>query len=101
MIGSSRKVMSTAQFALDTGTGMNLIRRDTLPAVWEDGFDRKAIYTRLNDVNGRPLSLRESTWLAVRFSNYMYHIKFIVANRISVEVIIGTAFLNLHVLDIL
>lgn len=100
-IGTSRDTMRTSQFAFDTGAGLNIIRRSALPEGWEEGIDRKANSMRLNDANGRPLALGESTWLPIRFANSLYRVKFIVADRLAVEVIIGTAFLNRHLLAIL
>lgn len=56
---------------------------------------------RLNDANGRPLALSESVLMTVRFGNTMYRVGFIVADRLVVEVLIGTTSLNHHLITIL
>lgn len=42
----------------------------------------------------------ETVWLTVQVANTLYRVKFIIARRLAVEVIIGTALLNWHVLAI-
>lgn len=54
----------------------------------------------MNDANGRHFELAESVWLTVRFSNHLYCVKFIIGRLLAVEVIIGTEFINQHVLAI-
>lgn len=55
----------------------------------------------MSDPNGGPFDLGESVWLTVQFANMLYRFKFIMDERLSVDVIVGSAFLNLHVLAIL
>lgn len=42
-----------------------------------------------------------SVWLTSRFGNTLYRVKFFIAERLAVGVIVGTAFLHLHLLAIL
>lgn len=51
----------------------------------------------MNDSTGPPLELVKSDWLTVRFTIFLFRVKFLVSDRLSVEVIIGTALLNNHV----
>lgn len=55
----------------------------------------------MRDTNGHPLSLGQSFSLTVRFSNTLYQLKFLVAERVAIDVIIGAAFINHYVLVIL
>lgn len=55
----------------------------------------------MGDVNGRLLSFGQSVSLKVRLTNKLYRVKLIMAERLTVEVIIGTAFLNHKVFAIL
>lgn len=52
---------------------------------------------RLNDAKGRPVILNEIAWLTVRFGNPLYRVNLFVSDRLGVDVIIVTAFLNRHV----
>lgn len=54
----------------------------------------------LKDANGKPLYLAEMGLLTVRFGNTHYVKKFVIAERLEVDVIIGTSFLNEHVIVI-
>lgn len=56
---------------------------------------------RLNEANGRQLALGESVGLTTRFANTLYQNMFIVAERLAVDVIIGSDFMNRHVEEIL
>lgn len=77
-------------FAVDTGDWFNIIRRGAKQPGWDVEVDYDAISPRISDANGNQLSLRESVWLTVRFGNTKFKFKFIVAERIAVDVIIGT-----------
>lgn len=86
--------------AFDTGAGFNIIRKPALPEEWESEVDKRSKPQRLRHVNGRPLSLGQSVRLTVRFAKTLYGVKFIVAERLTVEVIIRTAFFKHYVLAI-
>lgn len=47
------------------------------------------------------MALGETIWLTTRFGNTLYRLQFIFADRLAVEVLIGKAFLNKHVIAIL
>lgn len=68
---------------------------------WEKNIDFTTAAQTLNDANSHPLTLGESVWLTVRSGNTLYRLRFIVVDRITVEVLTGTEFLNEHVIDIL
>lgn len=53
---------------------------------------------RLNDANGRPLALGKSIWLMAKFSNTLYQVRLLVADKLEVDV---TDFINSHVKAIL
>lgn len=93
--------MTAARFAFDTGLDFDIICKSALPEGWEYEVDKKAKPLSSRDANGRPLSLGQSLWLTVRFTNTLYRVKFIVSERLSLEVIMGAAFLNHHVLQTL
>lgn len=79
----------------------NIIRLSTLSQSWEKQGDERADLLRIDDANGRTFELRASVWITVLFSNTRYKVKFLKADRISVELIVETEFFNRHVLAIL
>lgn len=94
-------VMITKRFTFDTGAGFNLIRSSAFPVGWEKKMYVKTPEIRLNDAARSSPALGESVWLTVRFGNTLHGVRFIVADRLAVKVLIGTAILNRHVIDIL
>ena len=81
----------------NTGSGMNIVKRDALFDGWEKLLDRYATMPRLGDANGQPLRLLGEITLRIRFGNTMYRVPFIVADKLAVNVIIGTRFMNQYV----
>lgn len=51
----------------------------------------------LEDASSNPFDLREAVWLPTWFGNTLYRIKFMVGEKLAVDTIVGTAFMNLHV----
>lgn len=100
-IGGSPGTMSSAGYSFETGAGFNMIRHSTLLPDCESHVDLKATATLLIYANSRPIDLAESVWLAVRFTNELYRVTFVVAERLVVELVIGTKLLNGHVLAII
>ena len=88
------------RIALDTGAGFNIIRRAALPYGWEACIDEQAQAPSLCDANGNPLQLGEVVWLHLRLGDATYRVNFIIADRLAVDVLVGTSFLNKHVLAI-
>lgn len=86
------------RYALDTAAGFIIILKSALLPGWESEVVEKVRTSRLSDENCRPLSLGQGVWLTVWFDNTIYRVKFIVAERLVVEVIIiCTASLKHHV----
>lgn len=52
------------------------------------------------DPNGNSLKLREIVLLRIRLGDAVYRVKFIIADHMAVDVLVGTCFLNRHVLSI-
>ena len=81
----------------DTGSGMNIVKRDALFDGWEKLLDKDATMPRLGDANGRPLRLLGEITLRIRFGNTTYRLPFIVADKLAVNIIIGTRIMNRYV----
>lgn len=86
---------------MDTGAGFKLIRMDFLPYGWEQDIDGTSCEHRLNDENGRPRELSEIVWLKIRFGNKLYQVRHIISEKLAVDAIIGTYFMNKHMSEIL
>ena len=52
---------------------------------------------RLGGASGRPLRLCGVVLIRARFRNSLYHLPFVVAESLAVDVITGTSFMNQHV----
>lgn len=81
----------------DTGSGMNIDRRDALTDGWEKLLTKDAVLPTLVDANDRPLQLLGEIVLRMCFGNTTYRVPFIVAKKLVVEVIAGTRFMNRYV----
>lgn len=84
--------MLALRLSFDTGACFDIIPKSALPPGCESGVAEKAKPPRLNDGNARPLSLGRSIRLTLGISNKLYRVKFISAEWLAVEVIIGTTF---------
>lgn len=89
------------RYVFDTGENFNLIRRSAPLVGCGDYVDTTTEPPKPNYANGRPLALGESIWLTVRFGNTLLRVRFIVSERLAVEVQIVTALLIKQVLAIL
>lgn len=78
--------MNAARIALDTGSGLKIIQRSALAPDSESHVYLKASLLRLRDANVRTIDRGESEWLTVQFPNQLYRVKFIVSERLSVNV---------------
>lgn len=79
---------------MDTAAGFNLIRCKKFPFDLEKVFYQKTQAPNLNDANGNPLNFGKVVWLTIRFRNTFYKSKFIIAERLAVDAIVGTYFMN-------
>ena len=93
----------SVSFLVDTGAGVSLINGK----VW-DKFKQGDIkveatkYHNIVGVDGHPINVRGSATVSVNISNRTYHQKFIIADNITAEGILGMDFMeaNKCVLDI-
>ena len=76
---------------------MNIVRQDALTDGWQTRVTRDTVLSTLGDANGRPLRLLGEIVLRIRFENTAYRVPFIVADKLAVEVIVGTCFMNRYV----
>ena len=81
----------------DTGSGMNIVRQDALTDGWQTWLTKDAVLPTLGDTNGRPLSVLGEIVLRIRFENTTYRVPFIFADKLAVEVIVWTRFMNRYV----
>ena len=93
--------MQPFHMAFDTGSGYNVIRLRDLPIGWERYIVPIARMPALGDENGNRLPLLGKVVLRVRFGSAMYRIAFLVAERLTVSMIIGASFMNRHVRGIM
>lgn len=99
-VGIRLERLNALHFALDTGAGFNNIVRGALPPLWDAEVYFDSIAPRLSDANANHLLLWELLWLTVRFGNMKFKVRSIVADRLAVDLIIGTSFLNHYVVAI-
>ena len=100
-VGPSPSAMRPFHMAFDTGSGYNVVRLRDLPQGWENYRIPDASVPALGDANGKRLRLLGQVVLRVRFGSAMYRVSFLVAERLAVSAIIGTAFMNCHVRGIM
>ena len=96
-IGLSAKASSPTQVVLDTGTGQNVILRSSLPEGWKDFITTNKDLPTLCDASGHVLDTASEVLLRVWFGNALYRGTFIVMEKLSCPVFLGTKFLNRHV----
>ena len=96
-LGLSAKATHPTQVVLDTGAGHNVIRRDMLPEGWKKFITANKDLPTLCDATGHVLDTPYEVLLRVRFGNALYRVAFIVAEKLSCPVLLGTRFLNAHV----
>ena len=82
---------------MDTGAGFNVIRSSALPNGWQDKLIPDFQLLNLSDANRKTLKLQGAIELKVRFKNSIFSVPFIVADRLAVDVILGTCFMNKNV----
>ena len=96
-IGVMARYQLPKQFVLDTSAGYNNIRRNALPPGWEQYVTTSKDLPILGDAGGHALNIQHEVVLRVRFGNSMYRVSFLVAEKLSVPIILGTQFTNRHV----
>ena len=84
---------------LDTGSDMNITRRDALTDGWETSLTKDALLPTLGDANGRPLRLLGEIFLRMRFGNTTYRVPFIVAEKLAVEFIVKPVYEQIRYCD--
>ena len=95
-IGLTHKATVPTQVVLDTGAGHNVIRRSSLPKGWQDYVTTNKDLPTLCDASGHVLSTTSEVLLRVRFGNALYRVTFVVVDKLSCPVLLGTRFLNRH-----
>ena len=95
-IGTAPKEMIPHKTVVDTGSGYNVIRRDSLPPLWRHFRVTDVDAPKLADANGNPLPVQYTVRLRIRFGNALYTVDFHVVDRLTVPVLIGTQFLDAH-----
>ena len=96
-VGPNPRNLRPFPSVFDAGSGPNLIRESALFDGWERYLVKNETVPRLGDASGRPLRLRGVMLIRARFGNSLYHLPFVVAESLAVDVIIGTRFMNQHV----
>lgn len=96
-LGSSGLHQCGVRFGLDTGAGLDLIRRNVFPMGWKTEIDLTLCAPRFNYSNGNQMNLKEMVRMTTRFGNILFRMLFIIANQLAVEVILGTSLHNHHV----
>ena len=81
----------------ETGSGMKIVKRDACFDGWEKLRDRDATIPQVGDTNGRPLRILGEITLRIRYGNTTYPLPFVVADKLSLNIIIGTRFMNRYV----
>ena len=71
-IGNTQQTMLPFNSVFDTGSGMNIVKRDAFFDGWEKLLDKEAAMARLEDANERPLRLLGEITPRLRFGNTTY-----------------------------
>ena len=74
-----------------------MIRASALPKGWEAYITSSGALPELGDSGGHRIKLAHEVILRVRFGNSLYRVAFLIAEKLSVPIILGTQFANRHV----
>ena len=96
-VGPDPRNLRPFSAVFDIGSGPNLIRKSAFFDGWERYVVRNETVPRLDDANGRPLPLLGLAVIRARFGNLLFHMPFVIADSLAVDVIIGTRLMNQHV----
>ena len=96
-VGVNARALRPTTVVIDTGAGFALIKKSRLPANWREFEVNSTNLPRLGDANGNALQLEAMVHLTIRLGNTLYRVPFLVAERLAVDVIVRTAFMNKHV----
>ena len=77
-----------------------MIRRSSLPDGWEACRIQDEDLPNLGDANGQPLRVAGAVKLYVRLGDTMFTTAFVIVERLAVDVILGTTFMNRNVKSI-
>ena len=98
-----RVLEALVSFLVDTGAGVSLLRGDVWDrAMPENNEMRKEVTDRLVGVDGIPIKVRGTVSTKVYLEGLVFNQKFVIADGITVEAILGMDFLeaNKCVLDL-
>ena len=96
-VGTESRNLTPHTIAVDTCSGYNLIARRALPAGWKQLYDAASETPRLAGADESPLQLSGTVALTVRLGNNYYRVQFVIAEKLAVDVLLGTAFIDEHV----
>ena len=77
--------------------GHNVIRQSALPEAWNEFITTNKDLPTLCEASGHVLDTASEMLLRVRFGNALYRVTFIVVDKLSCPVLLGTKFFNRHV----
>ena len=76
---------------------MKILRQYSLTYGWQTWLTKGAVLPTFGDANGRPVRIFGEIILLIRFGNKIFRVPFIVADKLVVEFIVGTRFMNRYV----
>jgi len=96
-IGPCQRAMHSCRPVLDTGAGINLVRRNVLPANWQSYAEKLERTPRIRDANNNRLIANYAIHLYMDVGCAKVFDRFFVAKHLSVPCILGTEFMDNHV----
>lgn len=99
-VGVTSGYKKGVRFVFDTGAGLKIVRRNAIWYGWEKGVDQEVVSPKLSDANGNTLELGKVVWLTTRFGKMVFKVRFMIAEKLAVHALIGTAFMDRHVFSI-
>ena len=96
-VGMNARELRPTTVVMDTGAGSALIKKRMVHANWRDFEMKSTNQPRLGVANGNALQLEAVVHLTIRLGNILYRVPFLVAERLAVDVILGTEFMKKHV----
>ena len=96
LVGEAPESLRPVFLVPDTGAGPNLISQDLLKAQTLQLVRKNRELDNLRDANGNPLELLGTIALAIQVGTYQANVSFVVASRLSADVILACDFLDHH-----
>jgi len=100
-IGPTLRATRSIRPIVDTGAGLNLIRPDVLPPNWQTFAEPLAYSPNIMDANGNKVNTQYAIHLHVEAGGLRAFERFLVAQHLSVNCILGTEFITRNVEAIL